>query len=153
VGSVLDSKLFNGNFYFPDENGNFVSEKQRRIAEILNDYDPNLQLQWIPPGQRSQSDLAFRVVHMAPGRAPYLVLTASELDERLLARVFAADQQRAAQSPLSFVDNYNAALELSRAKEAEEARMNDHDLAASILRNRKSHYRHGGIDYERNRRS
>lgn len=150
---VRDSKLFNGDFYFPDSDGHFVSEKQRRIAEILRDYDPSLELQWIPPDQRSESDAAFRVVHRAPGRAPYLVLTASELDERLLARVFAADQQRASQPVLSFIENYNNALEMSRAKEAMEKRQEDHELAAAILRNRKSHFRHGGVDYERARRS
>lgn len=144
----LDSKLTSsGNFYFPID-GHFVSQKQVRINEILQDYDPNLQLQWIPPDKRSHEDKAFRVVHFPPGRAPYLVCTADEADERLLARVFEADQVNSP-NKLSFMENYNNAVELTRAKEAEEARQEDHELAAAILRNRKSRFMHGGVDFER----
>lgn len=141
------SKLVNGNFYFPVD-GHFVSQKQVRINQILQDYDPNLQLQWIPPDKRSAQEAAFRVVHFPPGRPPYLICVADEVDERLLARVFEADQQNSP-NKLSFMDNYNRALELSRMKEAEEQRQEDHQLAASILRSNKSSYRHGGIDFER----
>lgn len=148
---VRESKLLNGNFYFPDENGNWVSEKHRHIAEALRDYDETLQLQWIPPDQRSAEDTAFRVVCFPLGRPPYLVCTADELDERLLARVFEADQKNSP-NRLSYIDNYNNALEIIRAKQAEEARQEDHELAAAILRNRKSSFKHGGIDYERARR-
>jgi len=148
---VIDSKLLNGNFYFPVD-GHFVSQKQVRINEILRDYDPSLQLQWIPPNSRSHTDLAFRVVCFPNGRSPYLVCTAEEADERLLAKVFEADQ---ANNPnkLNYIENYNKALELTRAKEAFEQRQEDHELAASILRSNKSSYKHGGIDYERAGRS
>lgn len=133
------SKLVNGNFYFPVD-GHFISQKQIRINEVLQDYDPNLQLQWIPPNERSQRDAAFRVVHFQPGRPPYLVCIADEADERLLARVFEADQ-RSSPNRLSYIDNYNNALELTRMKEAAAQREEDHELAASVIRNTKSYYR------------
>jgi len=152
--------MADGNYYLP-EDGHFISEKQRRIHQILQDYDPTLELQWIPSGSRSADDVAFRVVHRRPGRPPYVVLTASEADERLLARVFQMDQQKAAQTRpgtgdlLSYIDNYNAALEMSRAKEAEDKRQEDHDLAAAAIRNNRSSFRHqvNGrvVDFERSR--
>lgn len=147
----MSDRVLDGNFYFPVD-GHFVSEKQVRINEILREYDPSLQLQWIPPNKRSSQDLAFRVVCFPKNRPPYLVCTAEEADERLLARVFEADQ---ANSPnkLNFIDNYNAARELMIAKQAEEQRMEDHQLAASILRSNKSSYKHGGVDFERARGS
>jgi hypothetical protein len=146
----FDSKLTSsGNFYFPID-GHFVSEKQVRINEILQDYDASLQLQWIPPNQRSHEDKAFRVVHFPPGRPPYLVCTSDEADERLLARVFEADQVNSP-NKLSYIDNYNNALELMREKQNHEKRQEDHELAASVLRNRKSSFMHGGVDFERNR--
>jgi hypothetical protein len=151
VSKERDSKLFNGNFYFPVD-GHFVSQKQVRINEILQDYDSTLQLQWIPPDKRSSKDLAFRVVCFPIGQSPYLVCTAEEADERLLARVFEADQ-RNSPNKLGFIENYNKALELIRAKEDFDKRQEDHELAASILRSNKSSYKHGGIDYERSRRS
>lgn len=137
---TLDSKLVNGNFYFP-VNGQFVSQKQVRINEILQDYDPSLQLQWIPPDKRSEKDLAFRVVCMPPGRAPYAVCFAEEADERLLANVFHADQQRNGRSGLTWLENYERALELTKAKEAFEQRQEDHEIAQALLRNDKSHFR------------
>ncbi|HEY9259035.1 hypothetical protein [Chitinophaga sp.] len=145
----LDSRLTSrGNFYFPVD-GHFVSEKQIQINEILQDYDPTLQLQWIPPDKRSAEDLAFRVVQFPTnGTAPYLVCVAEEADERLLARVFEADQQRGP-NRLSFIENYNNARELLIAKQEQEQRAEDHEMAVSILRNQKSYYRHGGVNFER----
>jgi hypothetical protein len=143
----LSKLLANGYYYLP-ENGHFISEKQRRINEILKDYDRNLELQWIPPSDRSASDVAFRVVHRPPGRPAYVVLTASEADERLLARVFEYDQQKAAQrlggngNLLSFIDNYNAAVQLSKAKELEDKQQEAHEIAAAAIRNNKSHFYH-----------
>lgn len=154
----LSHLMANGHYYLP-EGGHFVSQKQVRIHQILKDYDPNLELQWIPPGSRSEPDVAFRVVCRPPGGAPYVVLTAPEADERVLARVFESDQRRAAQrlgtngNLLNFIDNYNNALELVKAKEREEQRMEDHAIAAAAFANEKSHFRHkvNGkvIDFER----
>lgn len=145
--------LSDGSIYFPDENGNFVSENQRRIGEILNDYDPTLQLQWIPPGARNEKDEPFRVVHFPPNRSPYLICTAQEADERLLAKVFQADAKNRSGSAITFIDAYNSAIQIANAKKMEEKRNEAHELAASILRSPKIHYRHGGIDFERLGRS
>lgn len=140
-------RIVDGNFYFPVA-GHFVSQKQVRINEILQDYDSSLQLQWIPPDQRSSTDLAFRVVSFPIGKPPYLVCTGDEADERLLAKVFEADQA-AGPSKLNFIDNYNSALELVRAKESDEKRQEAHAMAVSIIRSDKSSYKHGGVDFER----
>lgn len=147
----MSDRVLNGNWYFPVD-GTFVSQKQIRINEVLQDYDPNLQLQWIPPDKRSKKDLAFRVVHFVPGRAPYAICFAEEADERLLARVFEADQTNSP-NKLSFIENYNNALELVRAKEDMEERQELHEMAAAVLRNNKSSYtiKMNGevIDFER----
>lgn len=147
----MSERLFNGNWYFPVD-GHFISQKQIRINEVLQDYDPNLQLQWIPPDKRSERDLAFRVVHFNPGKAPYLVCTAEECDERLLAKVFEADQQNSP-NKLTYIENYNNALELVRAKEDTEERQELHEMAMAVIRNNKSSYtiRINGevIDFER----
>lgn len=134
----MRNRVLNGNFYFPVD-GHFVSQKQVRINEILTDYDSSLQLQWIPPDQRSERDLAFRVVCFPDGKPPYAVCFAEDADERLLAKVFEADQLNSPKK-MSFFENYERAVELTRAKEAEEKRQQDHELAASVLRNNKSSY-------------
>lgn len=138
-----------GDIYFPDENGNFVSQNQKRIAEILNDYNPELQLQWIPPGRRNEKDEPFRIVHFPPNRSPYLICTAMEADERLLATVFQADARNRNGSALSYIDAYNSALKIANAKKMEEKREEAHELAQSVIKNTKSSFMHGGVDFER----
>lgn len=138
-----------GHIYFPSDSGHFISEKQRRINEILQDYNPELELQWIPPGQRNENDDPFRVIHRPVGKPPYLICVAQEADERLLATVFKADQSNHDVNLMTWLDNYNNAVEIYNAKKAEEQRAEDHDLAASVIRNSKSSYKHGGIDFER----
>lgn len=145
-----------GHIYFPNEDGHFVNQKQRRVAEILKDYDPTLQLQWIPPGSRNEKDEPFRVVCFPPNGYPYLVCTAMEADERLLATVFSADGAKKGGNLLSWLDNYNSAQEIYNAKINHERRLEMHEMAKSVIRNDKSFYRirtAGGeiVDLERPR--
>jgi hypothetical protein len=141
--------LDDGNIYFPTKEGYFVSENQRRIAEILNDYDPNLELQWIPPNERGVSQKAFRVVDTNPNGPSYAVCFADECDERLLAQIFHSDQKRNGNNALTYLDNHNAAVELMNKKKEMEQRSEDHALVYSVLRSPKIHYRHNGIDFGR----
>jgi hypothetical protein len=137
-----------GNVYVPNEDGHFVSENQRRVAAALADYDPNLQLQWIPPGQRDQiQDNAFRVVDVSPGRSPYVVCFSNECDERLLARVFAADNTKG--SIGSYLDAHNAAIEAVKLQKRKDSNEEANRMAFSILRSRKEHYKHNGFDFGR----
>jgi hypothetical protein len=143
-----------GHIYFPTNDGQWISEKQRRINEILQDYDPHLQLQWIPPGRRNEKDEPFRVVCFPDNGHPYLVCTAMEADERLLANVFHADQGKKSQDLLSWLDNYNGAKKIYNAKVNQERRQESIEMAASVARSNKSSYKlynHRGelIDIER----
>lgn len=135
-----------GNIYFPTNNGQWISDKQRRVAEILHDYDPNLQLQWIPPTERSEHDYAFRVVDFTPGRPAYAVCFSHEADERLLARIFGADNQKNGGS-LNVLDRINAAQEALSLKEAMEKNSEANELAYGILHSKKIHYKHNGYDF------
>jgi hypothetical protein len=130
-----------GHIYFPTNDGNWVSEKQRRINEILQDFDPNLQLQWIPPGRRNEKDEPFRVVCFPTNGHPYLICTAMEADERLLATVFSAKQANKGGNLLSWLDNYNRAKEIYNAKINHERRQEAREMAASIAASDKSSYK------------
>jgi hypothetical protein len=131
--------------YMPNEDGHFVSQKQRRTAQIIAEAYPNLQLQWIPADKRSERDYAFRVVDCTPGRPPYVVCFADDCDERLLARVIQADTTR--NDVQNILDAHNAAAEAVRKKEMEDGRMEAHELAFSVYRSTKIHYKHNGIDF------
>lgn len=147
-----------GHIYFPASDGSFISEKQRRVNEIIQDYDPKLELQWIPPGQRNDEDHPFRVICRPPNGNPYLICTALEADERLLATIFRADAKRRGKNLLSWLDDYNAARGLYNAKINQERLQESHEMARAAILNDKSSYRiynHRGdlIDLERPGRS
>lgn len=80
------------------EEGYFVSDKWLRLSEILHDYNPDLELRWIPPANRSDGDRSrpYAIVHSPHGRPAYVVMFAGELDEpqAILARIFAGDTSR-----------------------------------------------------------
>lgn len=130
-----------GHIYFPSNDGKtWISEKQRRVNEILQDYDPRLQLQWIPPGKRNEKDEPFRVVCFPENGRPYLVCTGMEADERLLTTVFRADAKSRGKNLLSYLDDYNAAVSIYNAKVNQERRQEQHEMALAVIRNNKSSY-------------
>lgn len=129
----------------PAEGGYFVSEKHARIAEIINDYDPTLELAWIPPDKREPGDKPFAVVHRPLGQPDYVVCYADDCDERLLARVFSMDSDK--HNVFDEIQTHNQAVEALRLKKDMEDREEAHELAASILRSPKSVYKHGGVKY------
>lgn len=147
-----------GHIYFPTNNGEFISEKQRRINEILKDYDPQLELQWIPPGKRNEKDEPFRVICRPLNGYPYLICTGLEADERLLTTVFRADAASKGKNLMAWLDDYNAAKGIYNAKVNQERLQEAHEVANSVIRNNKSSYmfRNGAgelIDLERPGRS
>lgn len=68
--------------------------KAQRITEILQDYDPTLELRWIPPKDRNSFDTEpFAVWHNPVGLPSYMIMTLKEdqLDHRVLAAIFNAN--------------------------------------------------------------
>lgn len=131
--------------HVPAEGGYMVSERHARIAEIIQDYDPTLELAWIPPADRAPGDKPFAVVHRPGNQPAYVVCYSDDPDERLLARIFNHDNGK--RDVLSEMEAHNAALEAMRLKAQMEQQEENNDLAASILRG-KNYYRHNGILYQ-----
>lgn len=142
----MDINFDLGLAYVPTETGHFVSERHARISEIISDYDPTLELAWIPPENREPGDQPFAVIHRPVGAPAYVVCYSDDPDERLLARVFSMDNiKNDVWSQLEYERAAYEALELKRKmEEMEEA----HDLSRSILRSPKATYRHDGVVYE-----
>lgn len=130
--------------HVPAEGGYMISERHARISEIIKDYDPTLELAWIPPDKREPGDQPFAVIHR-PNNAPaYVVCYSDDPDERLLARVFNNDNGK--RDVLSEMEAHNAALRAMEMKAQMEKMEEANDLAASILRG-KNYYKHNGIKY------
>ncbi len=103
--------------YIPDSNNidGWISSKFATLAEILHDYDPYLELRWIPPDKRTREDKKPYVVIDTRSSTP--VVYASELDvpEHLLAHVINVDNKTG--SVLSKLESYEAAYKLFQQKE------------------------------------
>lgn len=138
--------LLGADVYVPAEGGHFVSEKHAQIAELINEYDPTLELAWIPPDRREPGDKPFAVVHRPLGQPEYVVCYADDCDERLLARVFAMDNAHG--NVLDAVEANNAAVRALQLKKEIEQREEAMDLTRSIIGSKKHVYRHNGVRYE-----
>lgn len=142
-GAILLNR--NGSIHVPlkDEP---ITEKHRRVDELLKAYDPYLELHFIPPGSRGPLDTKpWAVVHRMPDRQPYTVGFFDDADERLLARIISIDNAQG--NVLNRVNAYNVAVEALQMKEQQEARMEAGLIAASVLRSPKIHYKHDGVDF------
>jgi hypothetical protein len=98
------------------ENGVWVDENFARLAEIVKDYDPYLELRWIPPGQRESDAEKKNPYCIIDTRSNYIVMFASERDtpQSILARLFTADNKHG--SVLDRLDAENAAAEAFKMK-------------------------------------
>jgi len=136
-----------GNIAIPTEDGTWVSEDTERIARILKDYDPDLELRWIPPARREPGDKPFCVIHHAPNGSHYVVGYFDKCDENLLATIFNSDSTK--NDPIAFADAKNAAeraiLMKKQLDEAEERQ----DFIATLVKSNKHSFKHAGIDWHR----
>jgi hypothetical protein len=143
--------LLNQAHILDPESGHFVSRKHQQIAEVINDWNPNVFLVWIPPNLRTDEhdkDKPFAVMHRQQDGQEYIIfrIRENELDERVIARLWANDNSRHdVLSQIESEENARRAVALKQQiDEMEEA----HDLAASILRSPKHTFRHNGIKFK-----
>lgn len=142
--------LLGNRFQYDSGSGSFVSAQHQRIAEILKDYNPELSLMWIPPANRGAGDTKpYVVVHkQSDGNTyPVFYLDESELDHRVLARIFAADMKRNNANPLADLEAAEAAQKILEAKEYEDAKAEKFDFAEHVLKSKLHSYRHNGKVY------
>lgn len=134
-----------GSLYVPDAQAP-INETHHRVDRLLKGYDPDLELQFIPPGSRGALDTKpWRVVCRPPNQQAYVIGYYDDADERLLARIIMADNGK--QNVLNEMDAMNKAKEALRRAEEQDALRESHALAASIFRSPKYHYKHNGVDY------
>lgn len=136
--------------YFPADDGSFVSDKYERLARVVKEYDPWLELRYIPPAMRTRDDKKpYCVVDTRGGHA---VLFASELDtpEQILARLFGADNAKG--NVLDGLEAHNAAVEALRLREQMDE-MEELAEQAYFMKQSPLHYvRFNGRMFDENRR-
>lgn len=136
--------LFDRAIAMPD--GHFVSEKHARIAEIVQDFNPYLELVWIPPENRKENDDTppFAILDRTPGKKPYIVFTIKEdeLDERVIAKLFQGDL--AHNDVLGRLEAQERAAQVLKYKEQMDKAAERQDFVKSVVGSGKHSFRHNG---------
>ena len=134
---------------FDSEVGHFVSENHRIIATIIKEYDPTLELVWIPPDKRAFNDeYPFALTHKPGIQPPYIVrkLKEHEVNAQLIAYLWTNDLARDAADVKRTIEALENAEKAIQMRKTMEAREEANDLAVSILGG-KNYYKHNGKKY------
>lgn len=122
------------------------TDHQRRIAQVIRDYDPQLRLMLLEGTHPNyQPEKPFAVVCEPPLMTPYVVFNAaeSEIDHRLLARIIEGDLAKSG-STANRLELLEMAEKVTKAKAEADWEEERKDLLRSMLKSGKHEYRHGG---------
>lgn len=142
---LIDLSL--GTVLVPTSDGYLIDENHARIAEIIKDYDSELELAWIPPDKRLPGDSPFAVIHRPMGKPEYIAFYADVCDERIIERIFIGDVKRHGGTILNEIDAKNAAVKAVQMKKQMDELDAQADKAQHVLKSPLHKYRMEGIDY------
>lgn len=126
----------------------WVSAEFQRLAEVINDYDHHLWLEWIPPERQQDLDDKTKCFRIVDDRNNKVVLYANSISNPadILGRLWSMDSLQG--NVLARMDAHNAAVEALRLKEVIDEREATMDFVAFIAKNTKSRWEHGGKIYD-----
>lgn len=125
-----------------------LSAKHQRIAEIIKDYDPNLELAWIPPDERTAFDRQpFAIIHNSPSGGRYIVgyFSEDQMNHKIIAHLFKINN--ANHNVLTELEAEEAAIKALEYKTLMDEQAEREDFAKSLIKTRKHSYRHNGKVY------
>ena len=125
----------------------FVNAKVHRIVEAIKDYEPNLEVQWLPVGARTENNghvlPAFKIIYhdSRTGQSQVLfhVKDEDEFDERVLWKLIVNDQ-RNGKASLSEFEAWEAAQAHVEQVKFREWLEEQEDKVRHIIRTHKNTY-------------
>jgi hypothetical protein len=121
------------------EGNTYVDQKWSYLAEMIQDYNPGLELRWIPPDKRSPQDRSkpYIVVHTGKDNKEYIVLYASDLDtpEEIMTRLINSDMKHG--NVQTRMDTRNTVNKLFELRAQEEQLAQQEDLALWLTETKK----------------
>lgn len=120
--------------------GVLVEQDALRVAKAINDYDPNLEVICLDPNRPGVkvTSSPFMVVQRMPNGTYQKVLEAWELDDRLIERIWAADQHR--NNQIQTLEQMERAGRESADKRYREALDMSNEIALAVLKSGQSAY-------------
>lgn len=137
--------------YVPTGSGQWVSQEFQNLAEVIHDYDPWLQLMYIPADKRTRDDKKPYMVLDTRNNKP--VLYASELDTPtdILERIFLGDNVKSG-DVLKRIEAREAAEKVLKAKQWMEQLEEMGDVAKFFVKSEQNVIRHNGKKFDEQRR-
>lgn len=139
--------------FYSQEYGEFLSSKAARLAEVLHDYNPYLELVFVPRSKRDDTDThPFAIRDNSPWRGGYIVrhITEREVDNpnAILEWLFEGDMSKHGVSEvMARVKAKEAAENLMKLKREQDIAEERQDLAQALIsggRNKLNTFRHEG---------
>ena len=130
--------------FVPTETGHWVSEDFSRLAELLQDYDYNLELRWIPPENRTtenEQKKPYMVFHKGSGY-PIKYLRQGADPREVLEEIIMGDMSRG--NVLARIEAKEAANQLFKMKEEIDEREQKMDEVAFLVGTKKNYIKHNG---------
>jgi len=136
----------------PLSDGTWVNSRIARIAEIIREYDSELEIRWLPRNERFKDDDVFQIVDKRINKVVFSVSDEASFNENVLERIFQADMEKNKGRPLDVLEllelKNNTAKLLRLKARIEEDEMKEEEVA-SILKSPLNAYNHRGIRFDR----
>lgn len=134
----MSHPLLGDQYNYHKDSGYFISERHERIARIVHDYDPEIELGWIPPDKRDADDTQpFCLIHNHPNGTRQVISywREDQVDERILEWLFENDfKKHRPEDIYNRMQAKNLARELYEAQVREDEHRQRVDRARHILR-------------------
>ena len=118
--------------------GVYVEQDALRIAEKIQEYDPNLRLKYCAE-YSSLSDAPYKLVELCPDGVERIVFDIWELDDRVIEKLYAADTKY--QDINAMLDKKNEAARKDERRRYKELTDEANDIAKSVFNSSKDTYR------------
>lgn len=117
--------------FIPTDDGRWVNADFERLARNIQEYDPALELRWIPPENRTREDK--KPYCIVDTRTGTVVLHAGELDTppEILTRLYLADDNSG--NVLDRIEAHNLAIKNLQMQEWNDQREEMRDQAKFLL--------------------
>lgn len=122
------------------DDGVIVERDVLNIVEKIREYDENLCVQYLDPSSGADfSDAPYRIVEVCPDGMNREVFSVWTLDETVLERIYAADNNK--QDILLQLDRNNQAARANQKRRYEDKTLETRDIIESVLKSPKGTYK------------
>lgn len=118
--------------------GNVIERDALHIAERINEYDEKLTLMCLDPDKAGINDAPFLVLEQLPNGTQTVAFEAWELDDRLLERIYNADQRRF--DALITIEKMQNAVRKDNERRYKEVQEERKDIMLAAVVNKKSSF-------------